>query len=288
MNEPELIAQTLKRGNYFVNIPAGAILAMGFALVAFSLPENDTQTYWPVVFVVVGAFVLAWLYWAIAITRWKLWAYARVNNINELKRQAIETKLIWPDDSFFSKLSIETAANKQKLKQLEEQALIRLSIKKADDASITDALLVYYSKGEVWLLLLFGAFIPFFTAYLWFDDSEVDSWELVVVKYIGVFLGALVFYVGYIRYKRIKHPLFVINDKGITIDHQDTKLFAGWDIVKEVTVVVKHQLGQDPTTYLVVYLHTQKLEFLVEFNVPTHRIIHYASVYKTRYKLNNP
>ena len=57
------------------------------------------------VFAAVG-FVLAWLWWSLAVPRWRRWALARVADPAELERLAVATGLQWKRDSFFSRTEL--------------------------------------------------------------------------------------------------------------------------------------------------------------------------------------
>lgn len=67
------------------------------------------------------SFALGWIFWSIFATKWKIWAYSKVKNVNRLKRKAIEDKLIWADGKWFAKTEIATKSQKLKLKELEKR-----------------------------------------------------------------------------------------------------------------------------------------------------------------------
>jgi hypothetical protein len=64
----------------------------------------------------------AWLYWSYAVPKWKLWAYSRVDDLERLKKEAIEIGLIWPDGSIFEKTEICSKTMRQQILQLEGRA----------------------------------------------------------------------------------------------------------------------------------------------------------------------
>jgi len=47
----------------------------------------------------VGGAAVAWLYWALALPRWRLWAYKRVDDLGELRRAAVTAALAPPVES---------------------------------------------------------------------------------------------------------------------------------------------------------------------------------------------
>ena len=66
-----------------------------------------------------AGFVLAWLWWTLAVPRWRVWAYERVGDIGELKQQAVMGGLLWPDGSFFERTEIRSPAQKRRIAELE-------------------------------------------------------------------------------------------------------------------------------------------------------------------------
>jgi len=58
----------------------------------------------------------AWLIWSIQIPRWRLWAYQSVNDIQALKKMAVNAGLIWPDGHSFEIASREV---RERIRRLE-------------------------------------------------------------------------------------------------------------------------------------------------------------------------
>jgi len=62
---------------------------------------------------------LAWLTWSILIPHWRIWAYERVQDIEELKRLAVEARVIWPEGHIFQRTEICPRALRKRLEDLE-------------------------------------------------------------------------------------------------------------------------------------------------------------------------
>src|SRR5678816_2102572 len=69
---------------------------------------------------IVGGMV-AWRWWAIAVPKWRLWAYERVTDIQRLKRYAVIVGLTWPDGHPFEKTEIKSEAHAQAERDLEQK-----------------------------------------------------------------------------------------------------------------------------------------------------------------------
>ncbi len=65
------------------------------------------------------SFVGGWLAWSLLVPKWRLWAYERVHDIAELKRQAVAAQLIWPEGHFFERTEIASPALRARLRELE-------------------------------------------------------------------------------------------------------------------------------------------------------------------------
>lgn len=72
------------------------------------------------------ALVGGWLVWSIQIPRWRLWAYRAVDDIDELKMQAMERGLIWPPGHFFERTEIMPASIRRQIRELEIAQLSRV------------------------------------------------------------------------------------------------------------------------------------------------------------------
>ncbi len=95
------IKAAIWRGQLTVNLPVILIIFAGLVIVG--LP-------------------LGWLYWSYAVPKWKLWAYARVDDVPALKRAAVRAGLIWPDNHLFEKTEICSKAMRQEILKLEGRA----------------------------------------------------------------------------------------------------------------------------------------------------------------------
>jgi hypothetical protein len=61
----------------------------------------------------------SWLTWSVFVTRWRIWAYERVENLDELKAIAVEAKLLWPEGHAKEHTEIRTPAQQHRISELE-------------------------------------------------------------------------------------------------------------------------------------------------------------------------
>lgn len=63
--------------------------------------------------------VLAWIWWSIMVPRWRLWAWERVEDLDDLKQKAVRAGIIWPEGWIFEKTEFQSEYIKAKLRDLE-------------------------------------------------------------------------------------------------------------------------------------------------------------------------
>jgi len=115
------IGKAIWRGLLLVNGPVFVLLVGPLAtfalLVETGVVARDYN--WIGIALFPAGFVLAWLWWSFAVPRWRLWAYERVADIGELKRQAVAVGLTWPDGHVFGKTEIRSKAQQARERELD-------------------------------------------------------------------------------------------------------------------------------------------------------------------------
>jgi hypothetical protein len=117
------VSRAINIGLVWVNGPA-MLLLFGPLFVFTRLRNADFITRehnWVGLPVFLGGFVLAWLWWALTIPRWRLWAYEQVGDIPKLKEQAVKVGLTWPDESVFTRTEIKSRDHAQREKDFESR-----------------------------------------------------------------------------------------------------------------------------------------------------------------------
>jgi len=97
---------------------APALATLAFGVVA-GIPFG---AFWPVAgMVLIVSWLLAWLAWSILTPRWRLWAYERVDDIDELKRIALADRVLWPEGHIIHRSELAPPVLRAKLAMIEAE-----------------------------------------------------------------------------------------------------------------------------------------------------------------------
>ena len=224
MNETVTVDEAISKGHRMVNYPVMVIM---FGTIGLTL-YLGVQKLIPTWGFAVGfglAFGLAWLWWSIMITKWRLWAFDNVRNVHELKKRAVQEKLIWSDNSIFEKTEIRTATDRENLISLQNK--FNQNDLFQDDLTVANETVIYYSKGKnfVEMAVMLGCLGVGIYLLL-----KTDSYILGSIFSI---VGA---YFGFKEYKEATNtePQIIINDKGIKTISTD---FYNWNDIENEEVI---------------------------------------------------
>lgn len=235
MFETVTVDKALKKGQRMVNYPIASISIIIIVTTIF-ITVFFNQSGWLIPAGILAAIILGWLYWSLAITKWRIWAFENVRNVHELKQRAIKEKLIWKDGNIFGKTEIRTAAEKEKLRSLESKFL-RDDIF-IDDYAVPEETAIYYSKKKVFFQILLMLALMGLGIYLLIAGTNY------IISGLLVAFGA---YFGFSEYKKSldRSPQIILNSKGV---ETASMTFYEWkDITNEETVV--HNTGKHTVHY---------------------------------------
>src|ERR1700722_6079399 len=141
---PVTVNEALQKGRATLNYGSGAVffvfLVGGFVLSGLYPKFSGLM--------IIGGLVLGLLfcllYWCLQANKWKIWAYENVDNIHELKQRAIDSKLMYADDSWWNKIIISSADDKQRLAALQDR--FKQKDVYTDDVTVPAETLIYFSK----------------------------------------------------------------------------------------------------------------------------------------------
>jgi hypothetical protein len=247
MNETVSVDAAISKGHRMVNYPV-FIIMLGTIGLTLYLGTQKLIPAWGFLVGFVLAFGLAWLWWSFKITKWRLWAFDNVRNVHELKKRAIQEKLIWADNSIFEKTEIRTRTDKEKLISLQNK--FKQDDLFQDDLTIQTETIIYYSKGRNYLEMIFMLLLVGVGIYLL---VKTDSYIL------GLVLTLLGAYQSFKEYKEATNtePQIILNEKGIKTINTD---FYSWNEI-ENEEVVSQVLGKN-TNHFLTYDHPDGAEYL--------------------------
>ncbi|MFK8004861.1 MAG: hypothetical protein AB8H03_00760 [Saprospiraceae bacterium] len=208
MEKRVTVKQAIKRGQKMVSFPSMSIMILGF-IFSLLLFNTDIHKAIPIIAFLSSLIILPWLYWSFAIVQWRIWAFSNVRNVHELKRQAIEGKLIWPDDSIFNKTEIRNSRQQRILDQLElkfKQHDIPEPIH--DDGKLPNELIIYNSKSSKNLQFAGASLFIIFGLYIILTNEPVSGM---------IIFGAGVYFFFETNKIQLVEPQIIINSKGIRV-----------------------------------------------------------------------
>ncbi|MBF0598420.1 hypothetical protein [Faecalibacter rhinopitheci] len=247
MNESVTVDEAISRGHRMVNYPVFIIMIGTIGLTIYLGTQKLIPSWgFPIGFFL--AFGLAWLWWSVMITKWRLWAFDNVRNVHELKKRAIQEKLIWADNSIFEKTEIRTRTDNEKLISLRNK--FKQDDLFQDDLTIQNETIIYYSKGGNFVEMIFMFLLVGVGIYLL---AKTDSYIL------GSVLTLLGAYRSFKEYKEATNtePQIILNEKGIKTINTD---FYSWNEIENEEVI--SQGSGKLTHYYLTYDHPEGAEHL--------------------------
>jgi hypothetical protein len=115
------VSRAIWTGLFAVNGPV-MLLLVGPLYFFGRLVERGaiSRSYnWVAVVIFALGFALAWLWWSLAVPRWRVWAYERVQDIPLLKERAVAVGLTWPDGHRFGKTEIKSQSLAHRERELD-------------------------------------------------------------------------------------------------------------------------------------------------------------------------
>lgn len=221
-------------------------------------------------YVIAGSFVLgaslAWFYWSLAVTRWKIWAFGNVRNVHELKRRAVREKLIWPEGNMFAKTEIRTKGQKEMLfkldRKFEHEDIFR------DDISVPKETLIYYSRSNSIIEFAIGVVVMIIGILLFSLKNN-----RYIITFVCLTLGL---YIIIKSYKRLsdKKPQLIITAEGIEAAEFG---FVSWENIYEWEII-----NRSKTDYLEINNGYYSIE-IDSLKISRSRLSYLLELYKQRH-----
>ena len=199
----------LRRGNLLLKVVPLVILLLSMSAPFLVSAVVDVHVGWLFAAGFMVALVLGWLWWSIAVTHWRIWAYEHVRNIHELMEVSVNEKLIWPKGNFLERTEIRTKAQRELLVQLE--ARFATPDERVDDPAVPAQTVVKYARGQMSYLLAWGIAMIGFAAYRFTSD------ESPIVPLLLAAMGCWVIVDGGRKLLRVR-PVLEISSAGIVLN----------------------------------------------------------------------
>jgi hypothetical protein len=267
---PVTVQEAVRKGLIWINLPFGGFALAGF-VTAVILDTSYKAPTWMVVIVGVGGFLLGTIYWCVATTKWKIWAYQNVDHIHEFEDKAREARLIDTPSDF---MTYQSRADKQKLEELKRRFQHKDVF--SNDILVPPETVIRFSKKAGGAMAIVGVLCAIFAIFAFQKNYTVLGRT--------VFGGIAVYfiYTGLKEYFT-KKPQIIISDKGI----QTLKTpFHPWSEIKNEdvrTIVTGGAAHGNSNTYL-VYTYpggSEKVD-LDDLTISDEQLQHLLHVYRLR------
>ena len=184
--DAQLIEEAIARGRRVITKPSLAIFLIGhIGLPPLVIFLHFPFWLWPLALLLF--FVLAWLWWSIKSTCWKVWAFSRVRNVHELRKRAIAERLIFREGHFLNRTEIWRDADRLAWAALQPRFAIPDDPHVEDDPKVLPETPIYFSKFKKYRYLFFGLVACAFGLLAVFivNFSVVGVPSLVIGAYIA-------------------------------------------------------------------------------------------------------
>lgn len=243
------VDQALAKGRQMLLIPR-IVMMIGlffflfpFALLFIAITGEHalTANIWLVLnaVLIVNSFIFFYLpfrFWSKRTTRWKLWAFSHVNDVEELRRAARNASLCSGYGSFLDKIQLQSAMERDQWRRLQQRTGAPDVF--IDDAGTDSETIIYYSRPRLLIKIFFypivlaaGIGVEIFNF-----KSDESSTFLILVGALMIFSSLCIIVRSVIDVSR-HEPRIILNERGIfTVETG----FISWDDVFNIKITVIH------------------------------------------------
>lgn len=218
-------------GHLLINIPA-IIFSFGLPFLAYHFLEGIP---WKISFSIIGFIVgiaISWLWWSFIVTKWRLWAFSRVDEDEwyELKELAVKNRLIWEQGSYFERTEIQTKKEAEKITHFKQKVVEQEQIEEIKrDLRTPRTLKFQYNKKETITETISKVFLLLVSIGLILTQQYI----------LGVILLAIILFYGD-GYKMIfqifkNEDYLIINNQGIYLKYPKERSIY-WEDIREIAL----------------------------------------------------
>ena len=262
------VDDALKKGHQMITYPILLMLLVVF-IGSILLGFFTVLSFWAIPIGIGLYFLICWGYWSIMITKWRLWAFENVRNVNELRQRAVCEMLICEDGHKYEKTEYRTKADTQKWLSLqykfkntnifEEQYNIKKKYFRTktyffeQDANIPNQTNIFFSrKNTIFITIFILIYLLSIIVILFFTKEGNNIFGTLIFGFTGVGLLVLLYltknkWANFINNK----PQIILSEKGLKIGVKQLIL---WNNVVETSIKIKNSTYKLP-------LGTENLNF---------------------------
>lgn len=229
---------------------------------------------------------IAAFYRAIALPKWKIWAYSNVRNIHELKRRS---QYAWisleSDKAGPGQFEYWTSAQREQWKQIETR--FDTADEFIDDQSVPEQLTIYFAwyKKLAILLLSFLTF-SFGLVCMYFAVGEKLSFAVVWRIFVAVFFTSMGIWLSYLALLQLfnRKAQIILSEKGIETYKNG---FSPWSAIRDINIIAKGTT-RHRSFYLQYWAENGLISFELDgLTIGRSKLDKYWRIYRGRYLAAN-
>ena len=172
------IWQVVLIGHLTLTLPSILIIG-GLPILAVILNEGYLAKALMGLLATVVSTALAWLYWSLVVTHWRIYAFKHVDSDNwvRLRDQAVSHKLIWPSGSDFETTELRSIRSQRFLTEVENRIVELEQVQQVHlDFALPRSGIYEYDRVSIALEIIGKAM---FLVASYFAFREVSYWLIV-------------------------------------------------------------------------------------------------------------
>lgn len=166
MGKPVTVAQAIRRGKLLTTggTLKGILLALPLPFIAMVVTHTDlgkASAY--AIIAMIAGILLGNIFTAFSATKWRIWAFTHVDDIEELQKAALAENLIYFDNRRRKPWVIESNADRKKIDDIQKRldGLLQHSNREfTDDPALLAESRIYKSTSRI-ILTAIGIAVPF-------------------------------------------------------------------------------------------------------------------------------
>jgi len=268
MFETVSVDEAIRKGIRMVVYPRYAVFVI-VTIISIIILVNYNLSGGYTIFMLIVGLVAGWLYWSMAATRWKLWAFDNVRNVHELQKRAVKEGIIGEDGGFWDSTTIRTSGDRQKWDALQPKFDVPDVF--LDDYQVPAETKIFFSKAKTFLGTATG--VIFFVAGVGLLVFEKE--------FVGIFLILMGLFFGYMQYREFSNnqPQIILNAEGI---ETSAATFCCWKDIAGEDVIVERSGKSSSRHFIYSYPEGSVDIDIDELAITHHELENLLRIYRGR------